>query len=87
MYVWCVAHPVWAVIKGGVWQPSPVLAGTNPSSPPLLVVSLPRRCAGVVVLVSLLQLCTGSALLHEQLPRLQATFTGLLGDSNDLTQV
>lgn len=45
------------------------------------------RCAGVVVLVSLLQLCTNSPLLREQLPRLQATFTGLLGDSNDLTQV
>lgn len=45
------------------------------------------RCAGVVVLVSLLQLCSGSGLIKEQLPRLQSTFTGLLGDSNDLTQV
>jgi hypothetical protein len=45
------------------------------------------RCAGVVMLVSLLQLCTSSPLLRDQLPRLQATFTGLLGDSNDLTQV
>jgi hypothetical protein len=45
------------------------------------------RCAGVVVVVSLLQLCSGSGLIREQLPRLQSTFTGLLGDSNDLTQV
>jgi hypothetical protein len=45
------------------------------------------RCAGVVVLVSLLQLCSGSGVLREALPRLQSTFTGLLGDSNDLTQV
>lgn len=45
------------------------------------------RCAGVVVLVCLLQLCSGSGLVRGQLPRLQSTFTGLLGDSNDLTQV
>lgn len=45
------------------------------------------RCAGVVVLVSLLQLCRGSVLIRGELPQLQLTFTGLLGDSNDLTQV
>jgi hypothetical protein len=45
------------------------------------------RCGGCVVLVSLLQLCSASAVFGAELPRLQATFTGLLGDTNELTQV
>uniref|UniRef100_A0A383W1Y8 Proteasome component Ecm29 N-terminal domain-containing protein n=1 Tax=Tetradesmus obliquus TaxID=3088 RepID=A0A383W1Y8_TETOB len=44
------------------------------------------RCASCLLLVSLLQLCKGSGLLAGRLPQLQATFTGLLGDSNELTQ-
>jgi hypothetical protein len=46
-----------------------------------------RRCAACLLLVSLLQLCKGSGLIAGRLPQLQATFTGLLGDSNELTQV
>lgn len=45
------------------------------------------RCAGCLLLVSLLQLCVGSSLIAAQLPQLQDTFTGLLGDANELTQV
>ncbi|KAF6252864.1 armadillo-type protein [Scenedesmus sp. NREL 46B-D3] len=44
------------------------------------------RCAACLLLVSLLQLCRGSSLVAARLPQLQATFTGLLGDSNELTQ-
>lgn len=56
--------------------------------PPLTSVCVyMHRCAGCLLLVSLLQLCVGSGLIAAQLPQLQDTFTGLLGDANDLTQV
>eukprot|EP00879_Flechtneria_rotunda_P033312 GHRR01036880.1.p1 GENE.GHRR01036880.1~~GHRR01036880.1.p1 ORF type:complete len:246 (+),score=124.88 GHRR01036880.1:56-739(+) len=44
------------------------------------------RCAACLLLVSLVQLCRGSPLIASRLPQLQATFTGLLGDNNELTQ-
>lgn len=53
----------------------------------LAVFLLVLRCAGCLLLVYVVQLCRGSALLRDHLPQLQATFTGLLGDSNELTQV
>lgn len=55
-----------------------------------LPLSLPLhtvRCGAAVVLVSLLQLVRRSPVLAGRLPALQATFTALLGDANELTQV
>ncbi len=48
-----------------------------------------RRSAAAVYLVSLLTYCGAAAELRdrERLAQLQATFSALLGDANDLTQV
>lgn len=55
----------------------------------LLICTQPNRCACALWLVSLLSFCTSSPALGEEatLGKLQGTFSALLGDSNELTQV